>query len=63
VIFQFGLRGMIKFVGEMIEASAERKTELLKSYPFRELWQTLASGNYYYCFECQGLCPVGKQGK
>jgi hypothetical protein len=54
---------MIKFVGEMIEASAERKTELLKSYPFRELWQTLASGNYYYCFECQGLCPVGKQGK
>ena len=63
VIFQFGLRGMIKFVGEMIEASAERKTELLKSYPFRELWQSLASGNYYYCFECQGLCPIGKQGK
>ncbi len=63
VIFQFGLRGMIKFVGEMIEASAERKTELLKSYPFRELWQSLASGNYYYCFECQGSCPIGKQGK
>jgi len=61
VIFQFGLRGMIKFVGEMIEASAEKKAELLKSYPFRELWQTLASGNYYYCFECQGLCPIGKQ--
>jgi len=63
VIFQYGLRGMIKFVGEMIEASAEKKAELLKSYPFRELWQTLASGNYYFCFECQGLCPVGKQGK
>lgn len=60
VIFQFGLRGMIKFVGEMIEASTEKKTELLKSYPFRELWQTLASGNYYYCFECQALCPIGK---
>jgi epoxyqueuosine reductase QueG len=63
VIFQFGLRGMIKFAGEMIEASTERKAELLKSYPFRELWQTLASGNYSYCFECQGLCPIGKQGK
>jgi len=63
VIFQYGLRGMIKFVGEMIEASAEKKAELLKSYPFRELWQTLASGNYYYCFECQGLCPIGKRGK
>ena len=63
VIFQFALRGMIKFVGEMIEASAEKKADLLKSYPFRELWQTLASGNYYYCFECQALCPIGKQGK
>jgi len=61
VIFEFGLRGMIKFVGEMIEASAEKKAELLKSYPFRELWQTLASGNYYYCFECQSLCPIGKE--
>jgi epoxyqueuosine reductase len=60
VIFQFGLRGMIKFVGEMIEASGEKKAELLKSYPFRELWQTLASGNYYFCFECQALCPIGK---
>ena len=60
VILEFGLRGMIKFVGEMIEASEEKKAELLKSYPFRELWQTLASGNYYFCFECQALCPVGK---
>ena len=60
VILEFGLRGMIKFVGEMIEASAEKKAELLKSYPFRELWQTLASGNYYFCFECQALCPIGK---
>jgi len=61
VILQFGLRGMIKFVGEMIEASAEKKAELLKSYPFRELWQTLTSGNYYFCFECQALCPIGKE--
>ncbi len=59
VIFQFGLRGMIKFVGEMIEAPAQKRAELLKSYPFRELWQTLASGNYYFCFECQALCPAG----
>jgi epoxyqueuosine reductase len=60
VIFQFGLRGMIKFVGEMIGASPKKKAELLKSYPFRELWQTLASGNYYFCFECQASCPIGK---
>ncbi len=60
VIFEFGLRGMIKFVGEMIEASAQKKAELLRSYSFRELWQTLASGNYYFCFECQALCPIGR---
>jgi len=57
VILEFGLRGMIKFVGKMIEASAEKKAELLKSYPFRELWQTLASGNYYFCLNVR-LCAL-----
>lgn len=60
VVFEFGLRGMTKFVGGMLNASPEERTEMLKSHPFRELWQTLVSGNYYYCFECQALCPIGK---
>ena len=60
VIFEFGLRRMMKFAGEMFDASPEERADLLKSYPFRELWQTLVSGNYYYCFECQALCPIGK---
>lgn len=60
VVFEFGLRGMTKFVGRMLNASSEERAEMLKSHPFRELWQTLVSGNYYYCFECQALCPIGK---
>jgi len=60
VIFEFGLRGTMKFVREMFDASPEKRADLLKSYPFRELWQTLVSGSYYYCFECQSLCPIGK---
>ena len=60
VVFEFGLRGMTKFVGRMLNASSEQRTEMLKSHPFRELWQTLVSGNYYYCFECQATCPIGK---
>ena len=60
VVFEFGLRGMTKFVGRMLNASSEQRTEMLKSHPFRELWQTLVSGNYYYCFECQAICPIGK---
>jgi len=63
VIFEFGLRRMMKFFGEMFDASAEERTNLLKSYHFRELWQTLVTGNYYYCFECQALCPIGKEKK
>jgi len=60
VIFEFGLRRMMKFAGEMFDASTKERADLLKSYPFRELWQTLVSGSYYYCFECQALCPIGK---
>lgn len=62
VLFKFGLRGMTKFIGEMFDASPEKRASMLKSYPFRELWQTLVTGNYYYCFECQASCPVGKIG-
>jgi epoxyqueuosine reductase QueG len=61
VIFEFGLRRMMKFTGEMFDASPEERADLLKSYPFRELWQTLVSGSYYYCFDCQALCPIGKE--
>lgn len=60
VIFEFGLRRMMQFMGEMFDASSEERANMLKSYPFRELWQTLVTGNYYYCFECQALCPLGK---
>lgn len=60
LVFEFGLRGMTKFVGGMLNASPEERVEMLKSRPFRDLWQTLVSGNYYYCFECQALCPIGK---
>jgi epoxyqueuosine reductase QueG len=62
VLFKFGLRGMTKFMGEMFDASPGKRASMLKSYPFRELWQTLVTGNYYYCFECQASCPVGKFG-
>ncbi|MBS3907328.1 MAG: epoxyqueuosine reductase [Syntrophaceae bacterium] len=63
VVFEFGLRGMTKFVGGMLNASPEERTQMLKSHPFRELWQNLVSGNYYYCFECQALCPIGKDNR
>ena len=61
-IFDYGLRRVIKFAAEMIQASPVNREQLLKSFTFRELWQNFMTGNYYYCFECQNLCPVGKRG-
>lgn len=63
VILEFGLRGAMKFAGELFNASSEERIGMLKSYTFRELWQTFVAGNYYYCFECQALCPNGKLKK
>jgi len=59
-IFKFGLRGMMRFLGEISSSPASTRIEMIKSYEFRELWQTLVAGSYYYCFECQALCPAGK---
>ncbi len=59
-VFKFGLRGMMKFLGEIFGSPESKRMEMIKSYAFRELWQTLVTGSYYYCFECQARCPVGK---
>ena len=60
-IFDYGLRRVMKFIGEMIKGSPEEREQLIKGYALRELWQNFMTGNYYYCFECQNLCPVGKK--
>lgn len=59
-VFKFGLRGMMRFFGEISGSPESKRMEMIKSYAFRELWQTLVTGSYYYCFECQALCPAGK---
>ena len=58
-IFDYGLRRIIKFAGEMMEADKGKKEELLRGFTLRELWQNFMTGNYYYCFDCQSLCPIG----
>lgn len=58
-IFQYGLRRVIRFIGEMTEGDPAKRRDLLKGFTLRELWQNFMAGNYYYCFECQSVCPVG----
>jgi len=58
-IFEYGLRGVMKFIKEMAEADRAKKERLLQKFDFRDFWQNFMTGNYYYCFECQNLCPAG----
>jgi len=62
-IFEFGLRRVIWFAKEIMETDKARRHELLKGFTIRELWQNFMTGNYYYCFQCQNVCPVGDKRK
>ncbi len=37
---------------------ATQREQALDGFGLRELWQTLITGNYYYCAECQLQCPA-----
>jgi epoxyqueuosine reductase QueG len=59
-VFEFGLRGLMRFSRGVIDAKKSEKTEFLKTRQMRELWQGFMTGMYYTCFKCQAACPVGK---
>lgn len=53
-IFKYGFR---YFRGVMRTALGEGEGGVPSERDLRELWQTLMTGNYYYCFSCQSRCP------
>jgi epoxyqueuosine reductase QueG len=57
-IFKFGFRYFRQFIKRLAEKPSEKMIEAIDGYELRELWQTLVTGNYYYCFECQSQCPT-----
>jgi len=59
-VFEFGLRGLMRFGYGWIDASEAEKAELLKGRPTRELWHAFMTGMYYTCFRCQAACPIGR---
>ena len=60
VIFAGGYRAWRAFLLALVEAPSEKRMELLTSQVSLDLWQNFMTGNYYYCFACQAVCPVGK---
>ena len=59
MVFEHGLRGLMRFGFSWIEADKNERTELLRSRNIRELWQNFMTGMYYTCFSCQAACSVG----
>ncbi len=59
-IFSGGYRAWRKFLLDLIEAAPEKRKEMTGSQIALELWQNFMTGNYYYCFACQAVCPVGR---
>jgi len=59
-IFSHGLRAFTRLLVDLSGAtSTAAAREIVYVNRTRELWQALETGNYYYCWTCQGTCPVG----
>lgn len=54
-IFRFGFRFFETALRGLQQGS---EAPAVGGYELRELWQTLMTGNYYYCFACQTQCPT-----
>jgi epoxyqueuosine reductase len=56
-IFQYGFRFFRRFMEDLVMKPPTEARDLLSGEGLREIWQTLMTGNYYYCFACQSQCP------
>lgn len=59
-IFANGFRAWSTFMLGVVEGSTEERKVLLSSNKSMDLWQNFMTGNYYSCFACQAICPVGR---
>ncbi len=57
---RYGLPGLVKFCRSLVGASNEQLHNAFKSPEFREYWQNMCNGMFYYCFECLNQCPIPK---
>jgi epoxyqueuosine reductase QueG len=57
-IFSGGYRAWTNFLKDLLEADTEKRAAIIKSQLSMDLWQNFMTGNYYYCFKCQAVCPA-----
>ncbi len=56
----YGLHGSIWFWTKFTESSTEDQKKMLQDEKFKRLYQALALGSQYVCFNCSKSCPVGQ---
>jgi epoxyqueuosine reductase QueG len=56
-----GSYGWTRFFLKLATLPEEERVALIKSPTFWEIWQSAMTGEFYSCFECVRVCPIGKK--
>ena len=56
----YGVHGNVQFWTKFAESSPEEQKKMLQDEKFKKLYQALALGSQYVCFNCTKNCPVGQ---
>lgn len=54
----FGIGGLIRYYYKMIDATDDKKKEMLMDPKFLHIYQSQIIGFQYCCFECMAVCPA-----
>lgn len=55
----YGVHGNTQFMTQFIESSPEEQKKMLQDDRYKKLYQALALGSQYVCFNCTKNCPIG----
>ena len=55
----YGVHSNVQFWTKFAESSPEEQKKMLQDEKFKKLYQALALGSQYVCFNCTKDCPVG----
>lgn len=56
----YGVQGNMQFLTKFVESSPEEQKKMLQDEKFKKLYQALALGSQYVCFNCTKSCPAGQ---
>lgn len=56
----YGLAGCTEFITRFMETSPKEQKKMLQDDKYRDIYNALAFGTYYVCYNCIKSCPVGQ---